>query len=113
MIAIKGATDLEDVLLNVAGFYDRQRTVAGTFLDSAAIAARKPLDLLAILGPYLKNNCAVAYVDGLPLVDVRDVDVRKVIGIEYYASNAQAPAEFRNPSDSEHRCATFVIWQRR
>lgn len=99
--------------LTAAGFYQRQRANAGIFLDSAAIAAVKPLDLLAVLRPYLKNRCAVAYVDGFLMYDIRDVDVRQVVGMEYYASNAQAPPEFPNPVDSEHRCATFLIWQRK
>ena len=37
--------------LETVGFYDRKRIRAGTFLDSAAIAAAKPLDLLSVLGP--------------------------------------------------------------
>jgi len=97
--------------LTQTGFYERQRTRAGTFLDSAAIAARKPLDIIAVVGPYIKNACTMAYLDGLPLVDVRDIDVRRVVGVEYYPSNLEAPAQFPNQLDSEHRCATILIWR--
>jgi 5-hydroxyisourate hydrolase-like protein (transthyretin family) len=97
--------------LTATGFYERQRIKPGIFLDSAAIAARKPLDIIAVVGPYIKNACTVAYLDGLPLVDIRDIDVKRVVGVEFYASNLEAPAEFRNPLDSEHRCATVLIWR--
>ena len=46
----------------------------------------------------------------LPLVDSRDIDIKRVVGLEYYASNLEAPAEFRNSMDSEHRRATVLIW---
>lgn len=98
--------------LTESGFYDRQRTRPGAFLDSAAIAARKPIDFMAVVRPFIRNACTVAYLDGLALVDVRDIDVRRVLGVEVYASNTEAPAEFRNPMDSEHRCATILIWRR-
>jgi hypothetical protein len=78
---------------------------------TAAIAARKPLDIIAVVGPYIKNACTMAYLDGLPLVDVRDIDVRRVVGVEYYPSNLEAPAQFPNQLDSEHRCATILIWR--
>ncbi|HKN69095.1 MAG TPA: hypothetical protein VJW73_22595 [Gemmatimonadaceae bacterium] len=97
--------------LTTVGFYERRRARPGTFLDSAAIADRKPLDLLAVIQPYLKG-CTMIYVDGLPLLDLRNVDVRQVIGIEVYASNVQAPPQFPNPFDSEHRCNTILIWSR-
>ena len=97
--------------LTQTGFYERQRIKPGIFLDSAAIAARKPLDIIAVVRPYIKNACTVAYLDGLPLVDTRDIDVKRVVGIEFYASNLEAPAQFRNPMDSEHRCATVLIWR--
>ena len=98
-------------LLNEAGFYERRRVRPGTFLDSAAIANKKPLDLLSVIRPYLKG-CTMIYVDGLPMIALRDVDVRQVIGIEVYASNLQAPSEFPNPLDSEHRCNTILVWSR-
>ena len=98
-------------LLNEVGFYERRRVRPGTFLDSAALANKKPLDLLSVIRPYLKG-CTMIYVDGLPMIALRDVDVRQVIGIEVYASNLQAPAEFPNPLDSEHRCNTILIWRR-
>ena len=97
--------------LTATGFYERQRTRPGTFLDSAAIASRKPLDIISVVGPYIKNACTMAYLDGLPLVDVRDIDVRRVVGVEYYPSNLEAPAQFPNRLDSEHRCATILIWR--
>lgn len=97
--------------LTEAGFYERRRINAGTFLDSAAVADRKPLDLMAVIRPYVKA-CSMIYVDGLPLLSLLDVDVRKVIGIEIYASNVESPPEFKNPLDSEHRCNTIVVWQR-
>ena len=52
------------------------------------------------------------YVDGLPMIALRDVDVRQVIGIEVYASNLQAPSEFPNPLVSEHRCRITLVWSR-
>ena len=97
--------------LTETGFYERRRARPGTFLDSAAIAARKPLDFIAVVRPYLTNACTMAYLDGLPLVDVRDIDVRRVVGVEYYPSNLEAPAQFPNRQDSEHRCATILIWR--
>ena len=98
-------------LLNEAGFYERRRVRPGTFLDSAAIANKKPLDLLSVIRPYLKG-CTMIYVDGLPMIALRDVDVRQVIGIEVYASNLQAPPQFPNPLDSEHRCNIILVWRR-
>lgn len=98
-------------LLSETGFYERRRVRPGTFLDSAAIANKKPLDLLSVIRPYLKG-CTMIYVDGLPMIALRDVDVRQVIGIEVYASNLQAPPEFPNPLDSEHRCNTILVWRR-
>lgn len=50
--------------------------------------------------------------DVAPLLYLRDVDVRQVIGIEVYASNVQAPPQFPNLMDSEHRCNTILIWRR-
>ena len=93
------------------GFYERQRVRPGVFLDSAAIAYRKPLDLMAVIRQYVKG-CTMIYIDGQPLLYLRDVDIRQVIGIEVYASNVQAPPQFPNPMDSEHRCNTIVIWRR-
>lgn len=98
--------------LTEVGFYERRRVRPGTFLDSAAIADRKPLDLMAVIQQYVKG-CTMIYVDGLPLLYLRDVDIRQVIGIEVYASNAEAPPQFPNHIDSEHRCNTIVIWRRR
>ena len=98
-------------LLNEAGFYERRRVRPGTFLDSAAITNKKPIDFLSVVRPYLKG-CTMIYVDGLPMIALRDVDVRQVIGIEVYASNLQAPPEFPNPLDSEHRCNTILVWRR-
>lgn len=97
--------------LTQTGFYERQRIKPGIFLDSAAIAARKPLDIISVVRPYIKNACTVVYLDGLPLVDTRDIDVKRVVGVEFYASNLEAPAQFRNSMDSEHRCATVLIWR--
>ena len=97
--------------LTETGFYERQRINPGIFLDSAAIAARKPLDIIAVVRPYIKNACTVAYLDGLPLVDTRDIDIKRVVGVEFYASTLEAPVQFRNPMDSEHRCATVLIWR--
>lgn len=97
--------------LTETGFYERQRIKPGIFLDSAAIAARKPLDIVALVQPYMRNACTVAYLDGIQLLDIRDIDIRRVVGVEFYASNLEAPAEFRNPMDSEHRCATVLIWR--
>ena len=98
-------------VLGQVGFYERQRVRPGVFLDSAAIAYRKPLDLLSVIRQYLKG-CTMIYVDGQPLLYLRDVDIRQVIGVEVYASNLQAPPQFPNPMDSEHRCNTIVIWRR-
>ena len=98
-------------VLGQVGFYERQRVRPGVFLDSAAIAYRKPLDLMAVIRQYVKG-CTMIYIDGQPLLYLRDVDIRQVIGIEVYASNLQAPPQFPNPMDSEHRCNTIVIWRR-
>lgn len=97
--------------LGLVGFYERQRVRPGVFLDSAAIVYRKPLDLMAVIRQYVKG-CTMIYIDGQPLLYLRDVDIRQVIGIEVYASNLQAPPQFPNPMDSEHRCNTIVIWRR-
>lgn len=97
--------------LGEVGFYERQRVRPGVFLDSAAIAYRKPLDLMAVIRQYVKG-CTMIYIDGQPLLYLRDVEIRQVIGIEVYASNVQAPPQFPNPMDSEHRCNTIVIWRR-
>jgi len=98
-------------VLGQVGFYERQRVRPGVFLDSAAIAGRKPLDLVSVIRQYIKG-CTMIYIDGQPLLHLRDVDIRQVIGIEVYASNLQAPPQFPNPMDSEHRCNTIVIWRR-
>ena len=97
--------------LTTVGFYERRRIRPGTFLDSAAIAGGKPLDLLSVVRQYIKG-CTMIYVDGLPLLYLRDVDIRQVIGIEVYASNVEAPPQFPNPIDSEHRCNTILVWRR-
>lgn len=97
--------------LTEVGFYERRRVRAGTFLDSAAIASGKPLDLVSVVRQYLKG-CTMIYVDGLPLLALRDVDIRQVIGIEVYASNVEAPPQYPNPIDSEHRCNTILVWRR-
>lgn len=97
--------------LGQVGFYERQRERPGVFLDSAAIAYQKPLDFLAMIRQYVKA-CTMIYLDGLPLLDLRDVDIRQVIGIEVYASNVQAPPQFPNPNDSERRCNTILVWRR-
>lgn len=97
--------------LTESGFYDRRRVRPGVFLDSAAIAALKPLDIMSVIRAHV-TGCTVIHVDGLPLVDLRDVDVRQVVGIEMYPSNLEAPPKFPNPMDSKHRCGTILIWQR-
>jgi len=97
--------------LTAAGFYERQRTRPGAFLDSAAIADRKPLDILSVVRGYIKG-CTVFYADGLPVVSLGDIDVRQVVGIEIYSRDLAGPPEFPNPFDTEHRCGTIVIWRR-
>jgi 5-hydroxyisourate hydrolase-like protein (transthyretin family) len=96
--------------LTEVGFYERQRIRPGVFLDSAAIAKLKPIDFIAVIRQYL-TPCTMIYMNGLPLLYLRDVDIRRVVGIEVYASNQQAPPQFSNSMDSEHRCGTIVVWQ--
>jgi hypothetical protein len=48
----------------------------------------------------------------LGLEDVRDVDIRRVVGMEVYPSNLEAPPQYPNSMDSEHRCGTIVVWRR-
>lgn len=71
----------------------------------------KPLDLMAVIRQYV-TGCTVIYVDRAMLYDLRDVDVRLVVGIEVCHNNSEAPPEFHNPIDSEHRCGTIVVWRR-
>ena len=97
--------------LAVAGFYERRRIGIGTFLDSAVIAERSPLDLFSLLRPYLKG-CTMIFIDGLRMLGLRDVDVREVIGIEIFRSNTEAPERFHNPAESAQRCGSIVIWRR-
>src|SRR3954465_2366654 len=98
-------------VLDQVGFYERRLVRPGVFLDSAAIAYRKPLDLMAVIRQYVKG-CTMIYFDGQPVPYLRAVDIRQVSGIEVYASNLQAPPQFANPMDSEHRCNTILIWRR-
>ena len=97
--------------LALTGFYERRRIGIGTFLDSAAIANRQPLDLLSLLRPYLKG-CTMIYIDGLRMLGLRDVDVMNVTGIEIYAGNVEAPPQFQNPLEGQKRCGSVVIWRR-
>jgi hypothetical protein len=97
--------------LEVLGFYERRHVGPGTFLDSAAIADKKPYDLMSILRPYL-HGCTMIYIDGMRLLALRDVKVQDVIAIEIYKSNLQAPPQFANPIESVSRCGSIVIWRR-
>lgn len=97
--------------LEVAGFYERRHERPGTFLDSAAIANKKPYDLMSVLRPYL-HGCTMIYVDGMRLVPLRDLKLEDVLAIEIYSSNLQAPPQFANPVESMGRCGSIVIWRR-
>lgn len=97
--------------LQLNGFYDRRTSShGGTFLDSAAIAKRKPNDLYSLLKPYL-HDCTMIYVDGMrfPAPNLRLEDV---LAVEIYRSNNQAPPQFANPVESLNRCGSIVIWRR-
>ena len=97
--------------LEVVGFYERRHVGPGTFLDSAAIADKKPYDMMSILRPYL-HGCTMIYIDGMRLLALRDVKVQDVVAIEIYKSNLQAPPQFANPIESMSRCGSIVIWRR-
>lgn len=98
--------------LELAGFYEReQRNTGGTFLDSAAIAKRKPYDLYSLLKPYM-HDCTALFLDGLLWQRSRDVKIEDVLAVEIYHSNSEAPVQFANPMESLNRCGSIAIWLR-
>jgi hypothetical protein len=96
--------------LEVSGFVDRRKIGIGKFLDSTRIERSNTTSLLSLLRPYLKS-CTMIYVDGLP-GRLGDVDIARVIGIEIYASNVEAPPLFHNRIESTGRCGSIVVWRR-
>jgi hypothetical protein len=97
--------------LQAVGFYERRRSQFGTFLDSAAIADKRPIDIVSLLRPYLKP-CTMIYVDGMRLVALKDVEIGTVTAVEIYGNNTNAPPQFANPYEGLTHCGSIVIWRK-
>jgi hypothetical protein len=95
--------------LAASGFADRKKVGIGKFLDSATVARSGATSLVALLRPYFKG-CTMIFVDGGP-GRLGDVDISTVIGVEIYASNTEAPPNFRNRAEGGGRCGSIAVWR--
>jgi hypothetical protein len=120
-------------LSEIKGFDDRRHHLHGTFLDSAQIADRVPVEATDVLrdipgieldwtgSDYVitstrgtksaTQTCSpTLYVDNINVQDINWVEPADMKAVEVYASPIDAPAEFAKGRGSA--CGIVVIWTR-